>query len=230
MNDYILNFGTTVHCIDEQCGKLAKAAFDSENWHVSDLVFEAGLLLKRARVFPFSAVESATNDEITLSIHPDDLKNYPEYRETVIETVPENYTAEPAVIQGSPYGLATSTPVIPMVRDLVIEGVADYLDLLDKDTPVEAVDTTVGKVRGLAVAPENGLITYILVHRGTIFVEEFWLSTSLVERISTAGVFINLTKTELDDRIEYDEDREYFWDRMPTDESLDDASDSNDSW
>jgi hypothetical protein len=86
MNDYILNFGTTVHCIDEQCGKLAKAAFDSENWHVSDLVFEAGLLLKRARVFPFSAVESATNDEITLSIHPDDLKNYPEYRKCMRRT------------------------------------------------------------------------------------------------------------------------------------------------
>lgn len=229
MNDYILNFGTTVHCIDQQCGKLAKAAFNSENWQVSDLVVEEGLLMKRARVFPFSAVELATNDEITLSIHQDNLNDYPEYRETIIETVPDGHVTEPAIIQGSPYGLATSSPALPMVKDLVIEGVADYLDLLDKDTPVEAVDATVGRVRGLAVAPANGLITYVLVHRGTIFVEEFWLSTSMVERISTKGVFINLTKAELDDRIEYDEDKELFWDRMPTDESLNRASDSNQS-
>lgn len=229
MNDYILNFGTTVHCIDDQCGSLIKAAFDAENWHVSDLIVEEGFLLKRAKAFPFTAVEFATHKDITLSIHPDDLKNYPEYRETVIETVPENQVVEPAIVQGSPYGLATTSPVLPMVRDLVIEGVADHLDLLDKDTPVEAVDTTVGKVRGLAVAPENGLITHILVHRGTIFVEEFWLSTTLVERITTQGVFINLKKAELDDRIEYDEEREYYWDRMPTDTRLDSTSGSGPS-
>lgn len=220
MNDYILNFGTPVRCFDEQCGKLAKAAFDQQTWHLSDLVVEEGLLLKRARVFPFSTVENGTDDEIVLAVYENELREYPEYRETIVETMPKGGVPEPAIVTGSPHGIATSSPVVPMVQDLVIEGVADHLDLIDKETPVEAADEIVGKVRGLAVAPENGLITHILVHRGTIFVDEFWLSTSLVDRISTKGVFLNMTKDELDARIEYDEERDYYWDRMPTDETL----------
>lgn len=220
MNDYILNFGLTVHCQEKQCGKLAKAAFNSQNWQVTDLVVEEGLLLKRARVFPLSVVEWATDEEINISVHEENLSNYPEYRETVVETVPQGALAEPVLVQGSPYGLATSAPATPTVRELVIEGVDDNLDLLDKDTPVKTVDTTIGKVHGLVVVPENGLITHVLVHRGTIFVEEFLLSTSMVERMSTKGVFINMTKDELDDLIEYDGEQEYEWDQMPTDVEL----------
>jgi hypothetical protein len=112
-----------------------------------------------------------------------------------------------------------------MIKELIIEGVAAHLDLLDKDTPVEASDETVGKVRGLVVAPANGLITHVLVHRGTIFVEEFWLSTSMVDRMSTKGIFLAMTKNELDGRIEYDEERDYYWNRMPTNELLDSDAD-----
>ena len=220
MNDYILNFGLTVHCYDKPCGKLAKAAFNSKNWHVTDLVVEEGLLLKRSRVFPLSVIEWATDEEVSIAVHEEELNKYPEYRETVVETVPQGAAAEPAMIQGSPYGLATSAPVTPTVKELVIEGVDDNLDLLEKDTPVKAVDTTVGKVHGLVVAPENGLITHILVHRGTIFVDEFLLSTSMVERMSTKGVFVNMTKDELEELIEYDEEREQDWDEMPTDVEL----------
>lgn len=221
MNDYILIFGTPVHCFDDQCGKLAKAAFNPENWRVSNIVVEEGRLLKRTRVFPFSTIEMGTKEKVSIAVYEDELSEYPEYRETVIETMPPGGVPEPAIIQGSPYGIATSSPVVPMIKELIIEGVADHLELMDKDTPIEAADETVGKVRGLVVAPANGLITHLLVHRGTIFVEEFWLSTSKVDRMSTKGVFLAMTKNELDGRIEYDDERDHYWDRLPTNEPLD---------
>ncbi|MFZ0544186.1 MAG: BON domain-containing protein [Candidatus Promineifilaceae bacterium] len=220
MNDYILNFGTAVHCYDEQCGKLAKAAINSKNWQVSDLVIEEGLLLKRSRVFPLSVVEWATEDEISISVDENNLSKYPEYQETVIEKIPQGASAEPAIVQGSPYGLATSSPVVPTVKELVIKGVDDNLDLIDTTTPVKTLEETVGTVYGLVVTPENGLITHILVHKGTIFVDAFLLSTAVVNRITTAGVFVNMTRDELDDLIENDERQDRHWNQMPTDTKI----------
>jgi hypothetical protein len=109
---------------------------------------------------------------------------------------------------------------VPVVRELLIEGVADNLVIVDKDTHLEAVDSTIGTVRGLVVIPANGLITHLLVHKGTIFVDEFWLPTSVVERISPKGFFIKMNKEELENFIEYDEEQNNNWDKMPTDEPL----------
>ena len=220
MNDFTFNFGSIVRCFDEQCGKLAKVIFNPENWQVTNLIVEEGFLLKKARIFPISVVDWATAEEISISVHEDELSSYPEYREIVVEKIPEGSAAEPALIQGSPYGLATSSPIVPMVREVMVEGVADHLARIDKNTHLEAVDATVGTIRGLTIVPENGLITGFLVHKGTIFAEEFLLSTSIVRRISSKGVFVNMTKDELSELIEHDEAREQYWERMPTYERI----------
>lgn len=223
MNNYILNFGTTAHCIEEGCGDLAKVAINPENWQVSDLVVEAGMLLKRSRVFPIKTLSRATNEEISLGVHEEELKNFPEYRETVIERAAEGETAEPLIIQGSPYGLATSSPTMPMIREVLVEGVAEHLVVVDKNTPLQANDGQAGTIRGLSIVPENGLVTHLLIHQGTLFVKEFWLSASLIDRISDKGAFVNMNKEELENLIDYDEDEENSWNRLPTDEALDTA-------
>jgi uncharacterized protein YrrD len=221
MNNFTLNFGTPVHCIEDQCGKLAKVAINPHNWQVTDLIVEEGLLLKHARVFPFSVVERAIADEINIAVYKEKFSKYPEFREVIVEHLPEGGTAEPALVHGSPYGLATSAPAVPVVRELLIEGVDDNLALIDKTTPLEAADGPFGNVIGLVVMPENGLITDLLVHKGTIFVDEFLLSMMVVERISSKGVFVNMTRAELTDLAAYDDEvSEADWDRLPTGEAI----------
>jgi hypothetical protein len=39
--------------------------------------------------------------------------------------------------------------------------------------------------------------------------------------MSAKGVFVNMSKAELNERIDYDEERDYYWDRMPTGAKLD---------
>jgi hypothetical protein len=172
-------------------------------------------------VFPFSVVERAIADEINITVHKEKFSKYPEFREVIVEHLPDGGTAEPALVHGSPYGLATSAPAVPLVREVLIEGVDDNLALIDKTTPLEAVDGPFGNVIGLVVMPENGLITDLLVHKGTIFVDEFLLSTMVVERISSKGVFVNMTRAELADLANYDDEGlEADWGRLPTDEAI----------
>ena len=85
MNDFDFNIGAQVHCQDGQCGKLAKVVVNPDTLQVTDLIIEEGFLLKRARVFPISVVESTTAEDIYLSVHSDDLGNYREYREIEYE-------------------------------------------------------------------------------------------------------------------------------------------------
>ena len=198
MNDNIFTIGTTVYCDDKECGKLAKIVFDPEKWQVSDLVVEEGLLLKRARVFPVGLVAKATDDEIFLLISEDKLSNYPEYRENVIERAVDKGFEEIEIVQGSPYGLSTSSPPVPTVREVIVEGIPDHLDTLGKNTSLKTTDSAVGSVRGVAASPENGLITYLLIHKGTIFVDEFWLSTSQVDHFYKEYVHINLSNDQLE--------------------------------
>ncbi len=202
MNDNIFTIGTTVYCDDKECGKLTKVVIDPEKWLVSDLVVEEGMLLKRARVFPVGLVAKATADEIFLLVSEDKLSNYPEYRENVVERAVDKDFEQAEIVQGSPYGLSTSSPPVPMVREVIVEGVPDHLSTLGKDTCLKITDSAVGSVHGVAASPENGLITYLLIHKGTIFVDEFWLSTSQVDHFYKDHVHVNLDKEELEQYIE----------------------------
>lgn len=204
MNDFILHIGAPVNCFGEKRGNLARVALKAENYQVTDLVIEEGMLLKHSRVLPFSTVRQATDDELEIDLHGEDLEKYPEFRESVVEVVADGANAQPALVQGSPYGLATSSPAVPTIKKKLIEGIDDNLDLLDRMTPIKTGDTKIGKVRGVVVDSATGLISHILAQKGTIFVDEFWLPITKVSRISSKGVFTNMEDTELNDLVHYD--------------------------
>lgn len=202
MNDNIFTIGTTVHCDNKPIGKLSRVVIDPEKWLVNDLVVEEGLLLKRARVFPVGLVAKATSEEIFLLVSEDKLDNFPEYQETMIERALDDNFESIDIVQGSPYGLATSSPPVPTIRERVVEGIADHLTILSPDTSLKTVDSAVGSIHGVAASPENGLITHLLIKKGTIFVDEFWLSTSQVDHFYKEHVYINLNNAELEAHID----------------------------
>lgn len=206
MNDYIFTLGTTVYCDDEACGKLSKIVIDPKNWQVTELVVEEGLLLKRARVFPRALVVKGTHEEVFLLETTDNLHTYPEYRETVIErAVDENFEVT-EIIQGSPHGLSTSSPPLPVIRETIIEGVAEHLAVFDSGTTIKATDTAVGTLRGVAATKAHGLVTHLLVHKGTIFTEEFWLPTSKVDHFGDGHIALELSRDEVEQFVEQDQE------------------------
>lgn len=214
MNNFTLRFSADIHCQDEVCGQLEKVIFNPETREVTDLVIEKGHLLSTSRIIPVSKIESAVEEVIKISVPKDELADYPEYKETYIEEPPEGRQLDHSAIMETPYGMKTGAPPIPKVKDLYIEGIADHLAPMGKDTPVKAVDSTVGNVYGVVVTPNKNYIIEVLVHKGLIFVDEFLLSAGAVERMSIEGVFLDMTKDELDTFIEYDDERDHYWDQM----------------
>lgn len=194
MNELDLNIGTQIYCADEKYGKLAKVAVDLGVWQVTHLIVEEGLLLKRSRVFPIHSVERATADGLHLAIDPDELTDYPEYREEVIEMV------APGQVEGirptSPlaYGGPTYTPKVPQK---VRYGVPDHIAVLEMGMPIIGLGGRIGKLDHFLVKAGNGRITHLVTQQGLLFTTRRVIPIAIVEQITEKGVSIAATEEEL---------------------------------
>jgi hypothetical protein len=65
------------------------------------------------------------------------------------------------------------------------------------------------------------MITHVLVHKGTIFVDEFWLPITKISRISSKGVFASVTDDEIKELIQNADMPVDEWNQMPTEATLD---------
>lgn len=198
-----LNIGADVFCRDGKCGKLAKYAVNRDAWLVARLIVEDGVLLKRGRVFPLASVERATAGEIQLSIGEEELPNYPEYREEVIEQpAPGGAGGDPMRAAG-PYG-QTGVAAVPTVREKVRYGVPDELAVVERGTPIEGPEGRVGKLDHFLVNAAKGEITHLVAQQGVLFSTKRLIPVSMVESISEGGVFIAATEEVLKGLPEYD--------------------------
>lgn len=187
MNELELNIGAQIHCLDGACGKLAKVALDPETYTVTHIVAEEGLLLKRARVFPMSVVVRTTPDDIYLSLPPEQLSNYPEYREEVVEEVDPAHPTE-IMLETGPYMTVTAPP---MLRRRVRHGVPEDLVVLDGNTNVENVDGPGGKLDSLRVEPESRHLREIALHHGLIFSEQKRIPIAQVRHIGERAISVS---------------------------------------
>lgn len=192
MNEFNLNIGAQVFCSDGKCGSLAKVALHPETRQVTHLIVEEGFLMKRARVFPFSLVDSAIPAEIHLLLHSDDLDNYPVYREETIETPaanPGNAGASTVWREGGPYGVGAPAP-LPVMSETIRHGVADDLVLLDRSTSVEGLDGRVGKLDHFLVDAASGEITQIIVEQGLLFTSKRAIPAYMASTFTEDGIFV----------------------------------------
>lgn len=200
-----LNIGADVFCTDGKCGKLAKYAVNTDAWLVARLIVEDGVLLKRGRVFPFSSVEWATADEIQLSIDMEELPNYPEYREEVIEKPASGGAEGGALREATPYGHGhTAVAPVPTVRERVRYGVPEELAVIGRGTPIEGFEGRVGKLDHFLVNAANGEITYVVAQQGLLFSAKRLIPVTMVESISEGAVSVAATGDVLKGLPEYD--------------------------
>lgn len=119
MDELTFHFGARIHCTDDTFGALSKVAINPATLQVADLIVENGLLLKRSRVVPLTRVSTIGDDGIYLTLTCEEVAQLPEYRETKTE--------RPLPGNGATVNLDTTyatTPVVPMVTEIVREGVS----------------------------------------------------------------------------------------------------------
>ena len=187
MNELELNIGAQVHCQDGVCGKLAKIALEPETHIVTHIVAEEGVLLKRARVFPMSVVERTTPDDIYLSLSSEQMSNYPEFREEIVEEVDPAQSGE-LFMETGPYITVTSPP---MIRRRVRHGVPEDLVVLDGSTNIENLDGPGGKLDSLRVESKSGHLRELTLHHGFIFPEQKRIPIDHVRRVGERAIAVS---------------------------------------
>jgi uncharacterized protein YrrD len=211
MSEFDFNIGAQVRCEDGKCGQLLKVVIDPEAQEVTDLIVERGFLLKDDRVLPIDLVERTTEDEIHLSITSDELSHFEAYDEKAFE-VPAPASQLPGAYERSeavkwtpimaPYGVVTSKPIIPVVRQRVHEGISARETVVEQGTPVENVQGDVGTVDHALVDPDTGDIEYYVVDRG-LLARSVIVPASEVREVTENAVFIDLGADELDELPRY---------------------------
>jgi sporulation protein YlmC with PRC-barrel domain len=200
MNEYELKFGTSVTTTGGKCGKLAAVAVDTAKLHVTHLIAEEGLLLKKARAFPFTLVRRA-GDTIDLAISSGAVEDYPQYREETIDVPAESNLGGGATYAGGGYHVPTAPP---MARQKVRYGIPEERAVLERGATVTASDGRAGKLDHLMVDPETGAITHLVLQQGTLFPSRRVMPAGMIESVSHSGVFLHATHDELETLPEYD--------------------------
>lgn len=188
MNEFELNLGVKIHCLDGECGKLAKLALEPDTFIVTHLIAEEGFLLKRARVFPISLVARTTTDDVYLNATSDQLTNYPEYHEETIEK-PDPHHIGDVLHDTGPYMTVTSSP---MIREKMRHGVPHDATVIERGLPIHNSIGSGGKLDSLVIKPESGEITRLVVHAGLLFTEQKIIPITNVQHIGERAIDINI--------------------------------------
>ena len=195
MNEFDFKIGSSVECKDGSCGKLARVVVDPETLAVTHLIVEAGLLLKKARVFPINIVERADEAGVQLSISSEALSDYPEYQEVDVEqTVPGS--AGGGVVSTGYGPVVTGAPTI-VVHEKRRLGIAEELETVKRGTPVSNAHGQVGKLEHVVADPDSGAITHLVIRQGLLFSHDTTIPLALVEQVTEEGIFIAATDEEL---------------------------------
>ncbi|MCC6606039.1 MAG: hypothetical protein IT327_22720 [Anaerolineae bacterium] len=177
MDELTFHFGARVHCTDDTFGTLSKVAINPNNLQLVDLIVENGLLLKRSRVVPLTVVSSLGDDGIYLTISCDEVAQLHEYRETKTE--------RPLPGNGAAVNLDTTyatLPVVPMVTEIVRDGVSPEVKVLSASTAVQTDEGTVGKVHGVRVWAIDKTVSGIETRQGVLFPETGVVPIHEIER------------------------------------------------
>lgn len=194
MTQFSFAIGADVHCRDGRAGVLQHVVVDPHSRRVTDLIVEKGFLQKKDRVIPASVVEKATDENIYLKIHSEDLPSYPEYREVEF-TVPAQgwepnspYRRSEVQHWANRYGLeGFAGPIIPMVKKRVTKGISAELEAIGRNTPVYNVEGPVGEIDHLLVDQRSGEITHLVMRKG-LFNHQFVIPVDWIEEVDDEGV------------------------------------------
>jgi len=186
-----------IQCTNGQCGKLAGVVMNPESRCITDLIVEKGFLLKHDRILPLSVMESATEENVYLSINSNELDQYPEYRVIEYEEPVTGLEQQSTPIV-TPYGMQGALdPVVPMVKKKIREGIGGQ-KVIERGMHVKSTDGTFGKVDHVLMNLESKEVTHLVVRRGMIFSDHVVIPISMIEEVREDSIFVTGTAEELE--------------------------------
>lgn len=155
-----------VQCTDGPCGSSTNVVFDRDTFQVTHVAIKDKKLPGNpTRLVPVEKVESATHDQITLTCSRDDVAKMDPF--TVSQMIQETGSGT-AYSTGDGYGSqyvvndtgydAVNVHQIPAGEMALAPGVK-----------IKASDHTVGKLDGVALDPQSGALTHLLMLEGHLF-------------------------------------------------------------
>lgn len=157
MEELELIVGARVYCRNGKFGRLAKIVVDPRRWRVTHIIVEEGFLKKRFRILPISIVEQATTGDVYLGVCDDEIARFPEYGNESDET--------PVFVNGT-----TGETELPAIEAAATpapgHGMAPHLIVVERGTPIENMDGSLGRLDYVLVSADEGQITgFVLQQR-----------------------------------------------------------------
>jgi hypothetical protein len=177
----LFTIGARASCTDGVCGKLRRVVIDPVARAVTHLVVDRDGV---GRLVPLDLVDTSTG-EIQLCCTMAEF----EQLDSAEKTQPFYGQAGPRLLEGTRYAPAITYDDLPPGEIAV-----------RPDKHVHATDGDIGQVRGLAIDPGNQHVTYVLLQEGHLRGrKEVAIPVSAVTRIDGDGIWLNLTKQQVQD-------------------------------
>lgn len=197
--------GANVFAADGRVGRLSHVAVDAHSHHITDLIVEAGRVLKEDRVIPADAVERVDEKGIHLRIACQEADACPPYHESDF-AVPEDEVGEEMGYHGDEalawvwrYGVAAAAPFMPSVKERVGRQPGDEAGarvLVGRGSRVYNDEGTIGSVHHLLLDRETGKVRYLVVRRGPLPFRAV-IPAEMVGRFDEDGVYVAASREEL---------------------------------
>lgn len=195
MKSLDFKFGAGVYGRETRCGQLSRLAVEPDNWRLTDLVMESGLVFKQHTVVPVAEVEEATAMGIHLTVGCQELAGYPQFKEMVVEHREQSWVApvQTGTIVGS-----TATALMPTAAEMALaqetirQGIDDDKILLGDKVAVHGEDGRIGHLAHIIttndVQPYQ--IEYLVVSEGTLLSRQYIVPIHYVHSLSEEGIYI----------------------------------------
>lgn len=189
MDELTFVFGSKVYFTDDGYGSLARLVYDPESLELTHLIVETGLLLKRSRVVPVTAVSSLSEAGIYLGLTQDEMSQRQQFHEKEVERPADGVKSKPMVVNME--HTMTTSPMVPMVTEIVREGVSPELKIVSSQTAVCWEDGSQGKLQAVRTWPGNKMISGIVARNGLLFPDTDAISIYDIAQFDEAIITLN---------------------------------------
>jgi hypothetical protein len=220
MNGHHFQLGAEVLSGDTLCGHLRKIAVEPNNWQVTHLIVEHGILFKHAKAIPVTHTQNTDAKGIYLTIDADELGQFDDYEETVVvRDVSASGSATPASIEPPlPIGRETfaaaelphMTPYTPptigaglqTVEEKVHLGVSEEDIMLDENTVIGNFDEEFGRLAGIMAEPDSFYLSAVIASQGDLIARPFVIPSSSVKSLGHNRIQVTPNRAEIEELLE----------------------------
>ncbi len=213
-----IDIGSTVNSADGQdIGSVDRLIVDPATNEVRAAVIRKGIFLPRDIEAPISSLTQSMSGELVLDMSAEDVKNLPEFAETMYilpppqYQLPDGFTAGsmywPAgAMMGPPQNIPATTIAPDPTTDRVLQDAArDDQDQSEVDEAVIGKGSTVtardgesiGKVAELAFDSKTGALSGLVVRSGLLVHNDRHIASSLIDSVVEGAITLNVDADQI---------------------------------